>query len=142
MHRLKDAGHKPQPVQGTVRGGLNTRGQQVDCSYSMSFPISFMSENCNCNTIKCNKQQCKLAIVHKETTAKLLPIDYDIIIGLPSIRKWNLIKLIPSVFLDENKLSIGDSARPGSGVGANPIFASYAESVRSNRDTQSGRSLA
>ena len=40
---------------------------------------------------------------------KQLPIVYDLIIGLPSIRKWNLIKLIPSVFLEENKLSIGDS---------------------------------
>ena len=85
--RLKDAGHLPQPVQGTVRGGLNTGGQQVACSYSMSFPISCMSEICTYTESKCNKHKCHFERITNEATAKLLPIDYDLIIGLPSIRK-------------------------------------------------------
>jgi len=68
--------------------------------------------------------------------AKLLPIDYDLIIGLPSIRKLALIKHLPSLFLDENTPSIGDSGGPSAGVVPQPILASYAEGGLSNRDNE------
>jgi len=68
--------------------------------------------------------------------AKLLPIDYDLIIGLPSIRKLALIKHLPSLFLDENTPSIGDSGWPSAGVVPQPILASYAEGGISNRDSE------
>ena len=76
--------------------------------------------------------------------AKLLPIDYDLISGLLSIRKLELIKHLLSLFLDENTSSIGDfgepsildSRGPSAGVVSQPILASYAEDGLSNRDNE------
>jgi len=131
--RLTDAGYKTQQTTGSVRGGLNTKGQRVDCTLSISFPITFVSEQCcvHCNNLnQCNR---KLNTVTQEMTAKLLPIDYDLIIGLPSIRKWRLIETIPSIFLEESKSLMGDSAGPCVGVVSQPILASYAEDVESTK---------
>ena len=60
-------------------------------------------------------------------------IDYDLIVGLPSIRELELIKHLPSLFLNENKPSIGDSGGPSAGVYPQPILASYAEGGMSNK---------
>ena len=68
--------------------------------------------------------------------AKLLPIDYDLIVGLPSIRKLELIKHLPSLFLEEKTPSIGDSRRPSAGVNPQPILASYAEGGQSNKGSE------
>ena len=130
--RLKDAGYKAQQTSGSVRGGLNVKGQRVDCTMSMSFPLQFISEQCSndsCNAQKC----CKLTIINTNLIAKLLPIDYDLIVGLPSIRELELIKHLPSLFLNENKPSIGDSGGRSAGVYPQPIFAANAEGGMLNK---------
>ena len=100
--RLSDAGYKAEQTTGSVKGGLNVKGQRVDCTLSISFPLQFISEQCSndsCSVKKC----CKLTTINTNLIAKLLPIDYDLIVGLPSIRKLELIKHLPSLFLNENK---------------------------------------
>ena len=42
--RLSEAGCKAHEASGSVRGGLNLKGQRVDCTKSMSFPLQFISE--------------------------------------------------------------------------------------------------
>ena len=54
--RLSDAGYKAQQTTGSVRGGLNVKGQRVDCTKSMSFPLQFISEQCSNDS--CNSKQC------------------------------------------------------------------------------------
>jgi hypothetical protein len=88
--RLSEAGYKAQDTSGSVRGGLKLKGQRVDCTKSMSFPLQFISEQCSsdpCNVNQC----CKSTTINTKGFAKLLPIDYDLIIGLPSTRKLELI---------------------------------------------------
>jgi len=76
--------------------------------------------------------------------SKLSPIDFDLIVGLPSIRKLELIKHLPSLFLNENKPSIGDFGEPfvldpkepSAGVVKPPILASYAEGGMSNKSIE------
>ena len=86
--RLKDAGYNPTEAKGYVKGGLNTQRQRVECTYSMTFDISFIPEIINIQSNKLNK---KSQSITKEATAKLLPIDFDLIIGLPCVRQWELI---------------------------------------------------
>lgn len=68
--------------------------------------------------------------------AKLLHIDYELIIGLPFIRKLESIQHLPSLFLNENIPSIGESAGPCEGVALQLIRASYAESGLSNKNCE------
>jgi hypothetical protein len=132
--RLVAEGQPIKQIASSVRSGLNTAQQQgVVCKSAISFPISFQSEiKCNCKL----NNDCVQNTVTKIAIAKLLPIDYDLIIGLPSIRGWELIKHIPSIFLEQNKLPIGNSAGPCTGVVKPPIFASYADSLNSMRETE------
>jgi hypothetical protein len=98
----------------------------------MSVPLHFISEQCSNNS--CNaKQCCKLLNINTHLVAKLLPIDYDLILGLPSIRKLELIKHLPSLFLNENKPSIGDSGGRSAGVYPQPILAANAEGGMLNK---------
>jgi hypothetical protein len=101
----------------------------------MSFPLQFVSEQCSndsCNSNKC----CNLTTINTNLIAKLLPIDYDLIVGLPSIRKLELIKHLPSLFLEENIPSIDDSGRPSAGVHPQSILASYAEGGQSTKGNE------
>ena len=73
--RLSEAGYKAQQTSGSGRGGLNLKGQSVDCTMSMSSPLQFISEQCSNDS--CNiKQCCKLTTINTNLIAKLLPIDY------------------------------------------------------------------
>jgi hypothetical protein len=102
---------------------------------SMPFPLQFISEQCSNDSCD-SKQCCNLTTINTHLIAKLLPIDYDLIVGLPSIRKLELIKHLPSLFLNENKPSIGDSGGPSAGVYPQPILASYAEGGMSNENDE------
>ena len=125
--RLTEGGNKSHQVSGTVRGGLQAKGQRVDITHAISFSLSYLAEHLDeCNTltkIHCNKTRTHFA------TAKLLPIDYDLIIGLPSIRRWQLIKTIPSIFIEENKVPIVVSARPCVGDSQHTISATPADTL-------------
>jgi hypothetical protein len=98
----------------------------------MYFPLQFISEQCS-NDSRTSKQCCNLTTINTNLIAKLLPIDFDLIVGLPSIRKLELIKHLPSLFLNENKPSIGDSGGPSAGVYPQPIFAANAEGGMLNK---------
>jgi hypothetical protein len=106
--RIKQGGNTPHHVSGTVKGGLTTN-KHVDVQHAISFSLSYNVEIL-CDDV--NNKQCSNKIHKQFATAKLLPIDYDLIIGLPSIRKWQLIKSIPSIFIEEKKIPKVVSAGP------------------------------
>ena len=137
--RVMLGGNKPHQVSGSVRGGLQAKGQRVETKHAISFSLSYRSENTDdCNTLNKNKINTNKTNTHF-ATAKLLPIDYDLIIGLPSIRKWQLIKTIPSIFIEENKVPIVASARPCVGSSQHTILAIPADTLFSTTESEEVR---
>ena len=73
--RLKQGGNKSHDVSGIVKGGLTTN-KHVEVQHAISFSLSYNVE-ISCNDI--NEKQCQNKIHKHFATAKLLPIDYDLI---------------------------------------------------------------
>ena len=139
--RLMLGGNKPHKVSGTVRGGLQAKGQRVEITHAISFSLSYLSENSeSCNQLNSkNKINSNKTVKTHFASAKLLPIDYDLIIGLPSIRSWQLIKTIPSIFIEENKVPIVVPARPCVGGSQHTISATPADTIFSTRESEEVR---
>ena len=131
--RLEALGAETFPVSATVKSGINGKAQRCHVSKAIKLLLSFIPEVTNFESInktKLNTQGGSTELYHG-TTAKLLPsVNYDLIVGLPSIRKMQLIQLIPSIFLDEKNVSIVDSApRPSVGIIHHTISATPADTV-------------
>ena len=124
--RLKARGVQPSPASGMVRGSLNSKAQRCQVTKAMYFNLSFLPEmntfEAHVDISKLNKWKSYEQLVHGITAKLLPPITYDLILGLPSIRKLKLIQLIPSIFLEEKKVSMVDSARPSVGIVPNTIY--------------------
>jgi hypothetical protein len=91
FERLRGEGHESQSIKSSVRGGLKLGGHEaVDCKHALSFSLSFHSEISN-------------KLINQLVVAKVLPIDYELIIGLPSVKKWELMKQANTVYILRRK---------------------------------------
>jgi hypothetical protein len=137
--RLEAIGAETFPVSATVKSGINGKAQRCHVNTAGRLVLSFIPEITNFESLNINKLNLKGSSkqIYHSTNAKLLPsLNYDLIVGLPSIRKMKLIQLIPSVFLDEKKVSIVDSApRLSSGIIHHTIPATPADTICSLSET-------
>jgi hypothetical protein len=137
--RLEAIGAETFPVSATVKSGIKGKAQRCHVNKAVRLVLSFIPEITNFESLNINKVNLRgnSKQIYHSTNAKLLPsLNYDLIVGLPSIRKMQLIKLIPSVFLDEKKVSIVDSApRSSSGIIHNTISATPADTICSLSET-------
>jgi len=99
--RLEAIGAETFPVSATVKSGINGKAQRCHVNKAVRLVLSFIPEITNFESLNINKLNLRGSSkqIYHSTNAKLLPsLNYDLIIGLPSIRKMQLIQLIPSVF--------------------------------------------
>ena len=137
--RLEAIGAQTFPVSTTVKSGISGKSQRCHVNKAINIVLSFIPEITNFESRNINKLNLRGSSkqIYHSTNAKLLPsLNYDLIVGLPSIRKMKLIQLIPSVFLDEKKVSIVDSApRLSSGIIHHTIPATPADTICSLSET-------